>query len=663
MRITNNSLKAFSPALLCFSLCACCLPPAALRPDEVRSTYSQTFVTNRFITRMVIRENDAKVDSRAHFTMESSKAAAAVVSNLPTGVRPLYVADSLSPLSITTPSGDRIVWLTHPDIRPAAARKRTKENAWDAAHAQSLQLRAYFASRSLAGTVVSVITEPDLEIAVPYTAARGCKSFNVPDDSALSFVGCLPDSEIWPVDASQDVEWNTLPEHTGLREVSNAVWNEQPNIIVAHLDTGYDPEQVTLPEHIGHDLEADFLSDPPRFGSGTAIDPGLPSWSWLGALCNNTHGTGTLSILAGNNITVAPQNGGKGYFAKGPVGAAPQVQIVPVRIANSVVHLYSVSMGLGIFHATSTAKADVVSVSAGGLPSQLWADAVNVAYDSGVVIAAATGDNFHGLPTRQVVWPARFRRVVAVAGVTPNDKPYDFKHSNYPCEHDRPCKIFMEGSYGPAEVMNHAVAAYGPNMPWARWQKPESPSASVGMHRIIDLDGGGTSAATPQVAGAAALYIAKYKTNLVPGWQRTQTVKDAILLTARMPNDTDQWHIGHGILDTNAMIKLAPDSLPLRNVQKEREDTLCFSSILTLLDLANCNNDRDAMLVTEVAQLLASGTEFETLDWDSTQSNDAAKVERGLEVRTLLRVLRQKKNISNTLRARLNERSKGLAVQ
>ena len=91
------------------------------------------------------------------------------------------------------------------------------------------------------------------------------------------------------------------------------------------------------------------------------------------------------------------------------------MRIVPVRIANSVVHFGTGAVAQGIDYAVSIG-ADVVSMSMGGLPSQAWADAVNKAYEAGVVVVCAAGNNFGGLPTSLVVYPARFDRVIAACG-------------------------------------------------------------------------------------------------------------------------------------------------------------------------------------------------------------------------------------------------------
>jgi subtilisin family serine protease len=130
----------------------------------------------------------------------------------------------------------------------------------------------------------------------------------------------------------------------------------------------------------------------------------------------------------------------------------------------------------------------VITMSMGGLPSQAWAEAINALYDAGVVVVTAAGNNYGNLPTHNVVYPARFNRVIAACGVMANLQPYA----------DLPFEL-MAGNYGPDTKMQTAVAAYTPNVPWARYGEPT----------IVDFDGAGTSAATPQVAASAALWIQK----------------------------------------------------------------------------------------------------------------------------------------------------------
>ena len=63
-------------------------------------------------------------------------------------------------------------------------------------------------------------------------------------------------------------------------------------------------------------------------------------------------------------------------------------------------------------------------MSMGGLPSSAWADAVNLAYDAGVVLVCAAGNSYAGLPTSLIVYPARFQRVIAACGIMAEGHPY-----------------------------------------------------------------------------------------------------------------------------------------------------------------------------------------------------------------------------------------------
>jgi len=193
------------------------------------------------------------------------------------------------------------------------------------------------------------------------------------------------------------------------------------------------------------------------------------------------------------------------------LGGAPMMRIVPVRIADRVFHFATSTVAQGIEYAVAIG-ADVVSMSMGGLPSQAWADAVNKAYEAGIVVVCAAGNNFGGLPTSLAVYPARLDRVIAACGVMADKTPY----LNLPPEK-------MEGNAGPTSKMATAVAAYTPNIPWAR----------LGFSNWVDLDGGGTSAATPQVAAAAALWLHKNGGNYpARDWQRAEAARRAILGSA-----------------------------------------------------------------------------------------------------------------------------------
>src|SRR5205823_1306874 len=91
----------------------------------------------------------------------------------------------------------------------------------------------------------------------------------------------------------------------------------------------------------------------------------------------------------------------------GLLGGAPYADVVPVRIANSVIHFYTSAMAAGIEYAIEKG-CDVVSISMGGVPARAWAAAVNRAYEAGAAIFAAAGNRIGPSPPLSIVYPARF---------------------------------------------------------------------------------------------------------------------------------------------------------------------------------------------------------------------------------------------------------------
>jgi len=170
--------------------------------------------------------------------------------------------------------------------------------------------------------------------------------------------------------------WHLRDEFSQLGSAHMAVGFADPDRTrIAHIDTGYDPSHIARPACILHSLERNFVNDDGSPNSAT--DPNR------GHLFDNSgHGTGTIGILAGPS---APQNGNQ------PYGGAPDADILPLRIANSVVLFFTSAFAQAIQYAVQQ-KCGVVSISMVGLPSGVWNDAVNAAYEAGTCIVAASGD-------------------------------------------------------------------------------------------------------------------------------------------------------------------------------------------------------------------------------------------------------------------------------
>jgi hypothetical protein len=426
--------------------------------------------------------------------------------------------------------------------------------------------------------------EPDLEHGLEFDFKR-CVRTNINGRSAGGArIGDGFNGD-WHPEVAQ-FAWHL--EKSELRSARDMVGGEAGGIRIAILDVGYNKNHVTVPWGIQHDAEYDFVG-----GKRDASDPGA-----IGVLCNSGHGTGTIGILAGRKITLAKNSG---YDFSDSLGGSPESQIIPVRIADSVIHFYSSAMADGITYALSpdgrsgkgATPCDVVSISMGGVPSEAWATAVNQVYEAGIVVVAASGNNFNGIPIRGVVWPARFRRVFPVCGATYDDEGY---YTSKP--------LVMQGNYGPRHVMRRAVAAYTPNVTWAKWAEVD----------VVDLDGAGTSSATPQVAAACALWLAKNGAGYPKGWERVEAVREALMQGADKRNRDYRKFFGNGVLRAAQSLSIKQPS----GLQEKKEDQVRFPILQAIFDQRGTTGAERRMYEVEAAQIAARSHEIEEAfpDWD-----------------------------------------------
>lgn len=418
---------------------------------------------------------------------------------------------------------------------------------WDAAHAQVAARLGVTAS-----DVVAV--EPDLEQSYPDVNEISRQGMPL---AAAANCNANPQNPTPRVPGPSD-GWHLGDAFSQLASARDAVTFSAPRTRIAHIDTGYDPTHNARPENILTSLERNFVD-----GDGnpnSSQDPNV-----RGLFDNSGHGTGTSGILAGRQV---PQLGGA-YL-----GGCPHADILPLRIANSVVMFFTSNFAKAIQYAIQNG-CDVMSISMGGLPSSTWNDAVNAAYQAGICIVAASGDCFGGLPSHHVVYPARYHRTIAACGVMADGKPY----------YNLPTSI-IEGSWGPDGCMTAALAAWTPNIPWPRITCPD----------CIDFDGQGTSAATPQIAAAVALWYEKYKNILPRDWRRVEAVRKALFDSARK---ADLTHFGQGILQARGALEITPTlNLPMTLPDN---DSFPFFRVITGLGIAEVSA-REPMFNLELTQ-------------------------------------------------------------
>lgn len=426
------------------------------------------------------------------------------------------------------------------------------ETPWDLAHAQVAGQLGIDESAIL-------FAEPDLAQSFPdnnekspggspFAVEFDCNSIPQQDDTGGKVKG--PNKFGWHLD----------DEFSQLRKAREAVQFSDPRTRIAHIDTGYDRGHEAQPLHLLQELERSFVN-----GDGdpnSANDPNRGN-----AFPDNSgHGTGTIGILAGGHVSELNDH----------LGGAPQADILPLRISNSVILFFTSAFAQAIRYAIEK-KCDVVSISMGGAPSRTWNEAINDAYEAGICIVAASGNSQGGIPTHHVVYPARYHRTIAACGVMANDKTY----------YGLSLKV-LEGNWGPDSCMTAAISTYTPNIPWAVF----------GCGSTIRLNGEGTSAATPQVAAAVALWFEKNKNVLPRDWRRVEAVRHALFSSAKSKG-VDPEHLGHGIMQAHAALGVSP----VLNLPKIPPDNDSFAVLRVITGLGVAEPPpRESMFNIELAQ-------------------------------------------------------------
>lgn len=381
----------------------------------------------------------------------------------------------------------------------------------------------------------------------------------------------------WPQPGSTPTEfiWHLDDEHSQLRKASEAVAQKhkaaknQASIRIGHIDTGYIPGHPSLPENLLKDLGVSFWKK--EFGQNKGID--LLKTGTIAE--QDGHGTATLALLAGNNIK--PEDAYAGY--SGYIGAIPFAEVIPIRICDTVFNAFNANdVARGIEYAVNNG-CEVITMSMAGYPTRQVAKAVNMAYEKGVVVVTAAGNNFvkglGKLSPKAVLYPARFDRVIAATGACYDHKPYDM---------DAPRDVamrtrseggeFMQGSWGPESAMDKAIAAYTPNVAWASHDKPYQFSKA----------GGGTSSATPQVAATAALWLLYHRDELAGftgknAWKKVEAVRKAMYATASKSYPYYKKYYGNGIIRAYDALQY----IDLNDLKPAREAKVSFLGILPFI--------------------------------------------------------------------------------
>jgi subtilisin family serine protease len=388
-------------------------------------------------------------------------------------------------------------------------------NAWDKAY------EAYLA-------------DPAIEFAEPNTKSPYLKPGASRSDAEKNeYMQNWPPPEASP----NEFIWHLDDQHSQLRKAHDAViakHGAMAKVRIGHIDTGYIPTHPSTPAHMLTDLGVSFVKKENGTNKGIdRLDSGFPAEQ-------DGHGCATLALLAGKEISAADSYAGyAGLF-----GAVPFAEVIPIRICETVFNLFNANdVASGIDYAVDNG-CEVITMSMAGYPTRRVADAVNRAYDKGVIIVTAAGNNFKSgiakLTPKALLYPARFERVIAATGACYNGEPYDLDANEWFRSRSAGGEL-MQGNWGPASAMQHAVAGYTPNLAWASQDKNFKFSRS----------GGGTSSATPQVAATAALWLAFNRDKLsgiAGSWKVVEAARNAIFSTAGKSYPGYRKYYGNGVI-------------------------------------------------------------------------------------------------------------------
>lgn len=226
---------------------------------------------------------------------------------------------------------------------------------------------------------------------------------------------------------------------------------------------------------------------------------------------HGTHVAGTIAQSTNNNYGVA--------------GIAYEASVMPLKVLSAAGGGTVADIAEAIRFAADH-EADVINLSlGGGGESQVMEDAITYAYNKGVVVVGAAGNE----NTNSASYPARYPHVIGVAALdAAGEKAF---YSNFGAGVD--------------------ISAPGGAMP------DQNPAGGI-LQNTIDPETGeplfvayqGTSMAAPHVAGVAALIKAA-------GVKEPEAVLSVLTQSARSVQGDTLNHFGAGHLDAGAAVKLA----------------------------------------------------------------------------------------------------------
>lgn len=309
---------------------------------------------------------------------------------------------------------------------------------------------------------------------------------DVPEKAAASLASFTGGQSMWNLDA---VNVTTGPG-TNVRAVSET----GKGVYIGILDTGLLPtwRSYFLAERIASEYATSFV------GGGAAANGATPSPPGFWENDQNSHGNHVTSTILGFNSPI-------GAFT----GVAPEATVIPVKVLNQSGSGWHSAIAQGIMHIARlktgalAGSPMVINMSLGGGPgfpiSAIQKAAIDYAISKGVIVVAAAGNSGEaGMGA-----PGSYAPVISVGSVgwTKQYTTADWWYKLDFADPTSATEFFISGGSGRAkpgqdlDVVAPGVSILGP--------------AQTNAAQLLYQFYGGTSMASPHVAGTVALMLQK----------------------------------------------------------------------------------------------------------------------------------------------------------
>lgn len=343
---------------------------------------------------------------------------------------------------------------------------------------------------------------------------------------------------------------NRCPDGTGSSSwhLDNINFDDVPagingsGIRIGHPDTGWTPHSELNfsddgsgpPSSPNIDQNEDInIIDPNAASAEERVPspPGILRWRY--------HGTRTGSILVSDAVTGGTLDTTDDEKNDRVRGLAREASVVSIRCVNGVIVIGGLDVADAIMAAVD-AGVHVISISLGGYALPVLHYAVQWAVANDIIVVAAAGNEWPF-----VVYPAAYSACIAAAGSTIDDTVWSGSARNYlgdtPIDISAPAECVQNSSWDEAGV------------------ESSNPSS-------------GTSFATAIVAGAAALWLQRFRRDILIMRLRgrvplQELFRAHLAASAHRPEDWNTALDGPGILNLtglmNPVVMPLPETLPI----------------------------------------------------------------------------------------------------